>query len=56
VLTVQELQEAERSNIVLALEQADWRVAGAGGAADLLGMNPSTLNSRMRTLGIKRPH
>ncbi len=55
VLTVQELQAAERSNIVLALEQADWRVAGAGGAADLLGMNPSTLNSRMRTLGIRRP-
>jgi PAS domain S-box-containing protein len=55
IRTVLELQEEERNNIVLALQSADWRVAGESGAAKLLGMNPSTLNSRMRALGIKRP-
>ncbi len=55
VRTVAELQEEERTNILLALESANWRVAGEGGAASLLGMNASTLNSRMRALVIKRP-
>jgi transcriptional regulator with GAF, ATPase, and Fis domain len=55
VRTVTELQEDERANILLALESANWRVAGDGGAASLLGMNASTLNSRIRALGIKRP-
>lgn len=55
IRTVQELREQERANIVLALESAQWRVAGENGAAQLLGMNASTLNSRMRALGIERP-
>jgi PAS domain S-box-containing protein len=55
VRTVAELLEDERRNILLALQSASWRVAGQGGAAELLGMNASTLNSRMRALGIKRP-
>ncbi len=55
VRTVSELQEEERRNILLALESASWRVAGESGAARLLGMNASTLNSRMRALGIRRP-
>ncbi|MHB0958147.1 MAG: sigma-54 interaction domain-containing protein [Pirellulaceae bacterium] len=55
VRTVVELQEEERTNILLALESANWRVAGEHGAAKLLGMNASTLNSRIRTLEIKRP-
>jgi transcriptional regulator with GAF, ATPase, and Fis domain len=55
VRTVAELQGEERTNILLALESANWRVAGDGGAASLLGMNASTLNSRIRALGIKRP-
>ena len=55
VLTVQELQAIERKNIVRALESTRWRVSGDNGAARLLGMNPSTLSSRMKALGIKRP-
>jgi PAS domain S-box-containing protein len=55
ILQIQELQQLERKNIVRALEAADWRVAGKDGAAALLGMNPSTLNSRIRALGIARP-
>jgi transcriptional regulator with GAF, ATPase, and Fis domain len=55
VRTAQELQDMERANILLALESSNWRVAGDNGAAKLLGLNPSTLNSRMRALNITRP-
>ena len=55
VRTAQELQQLERDNLLHALETAGWRVAGENGAARLLGMNPSTLSSRMKALGIKRP-
>jgi PAS domain S-box-containing protein len=55
ILSVLELEDLERANIVRALEAAGWKVAGGQGAAALLGMNPSTLNSRMRALGISRP-
>jgi PAS domain S-box-containing protein len=54
IRTVQELKELERTNIVRALEAAGWRVSGEGGAARMLGMNASTLSSRMRALGIER--
>jgi transcriptional regulator with GAF, ATPase, and Fis domain len=55
ILSVSELEAFERANIVRALEAAAWKVSGAGGAAALLQMNVSTLNSRMRALGIRRP-
>lgn len=55
ILTVAKLQEIERGNIIRALESVDWRVSGDSGAAKLLGMNPSTLSSRMKALGIQRP-
>lgn len=54
ILHVRELQQLERENIVSALEACGWRVAGKDGAAQLLGLNPSTLNSRIRTLKIQR--
>ena len=54
--TVHELQELERQNILRALKATGWRVSGENGAAQLLGMNQSTLASRMKTLGIQRPH
>jgi PAS domain S-box-containing protein len=55
VIQISELQRLERENILRALEFSGWRVAGKEGAAILLGMNPSTLNSRIRALGIRRP-
>ena len=55
ILQIRELQQLERQNILRALESTAWRVAGKDGAAALLGMNPSTLNSRMRALRIPRP-
>jgi formate hydrogenlyase transcriptional activator len=49
------LRELERDTLVRALEQANWRVAGAQGAARALGIPPSTLASRMKALHIHRP-
>ena len=54
VRTAKELEELERQNIVAALESADWKIAGANGAAQLLGMKPTTLSSRIKALGIER--
>ena len=48
------LTEAERDNIVGVLEDCGWRVEGPHGAARILGINPSTLRSKMSKLGIKR--
>jgi transcriptional regulator with GAF, ATPase, and Fis domain len=53
--TAQQLEELERQNLLRALESTGWRVAGEHGAAQLLGMNASTLNSRLKALGISRP-
>jgi PAS domain S-box-containing protein len=55
ILQSRELQQLERKNILRALESTAWRVAGKDGAAALLGMNPSTLNSRIRAFKITRP-
>ena len=54
ILQVQEIQQLERTNILRALEVTGWRVAGRKGAAELLGINPSTLNSRIRALNIQK--
>ncbi len=53
--TSQELENLERDNLMRALASAQWRISGDGGAAALLGMNPSTLRSRMKALGVKSP-
>jgi len=54
VYKLDELVQLERSNILNALNSANWKIYGDGGAASLLGMNPSTLRSRMKSLGIKK--
>jgi formate hydrogenlyase transcriptional activator len=48
----QTLEEAERRHILQILEQTLWRIKGQGGAASRLGLNPSSLYSRMKKLGI----
>jgi len=48
------LEEAERAHILKVLEQTDWRVSGKAGAAELLGLRPTTLESRMKRLAIIR--
>jgi transcriptional regulator of acetoin/glycerol metabolism len=49
------LEDVERRHILDVLKQTDWRITGEQGAADLLGLNPSTLRFRMKKLGIFRP-
>lgn len=49
------LEEADRQHILRALRQTEWKIAGPKGAAALLGMKRTTLQARMRKLGIKRP-
>ena len=49
------LEEAERQHILRALRQTEWRIAGPKGAAAVLGMKRTTLQARMRKLGIRRP-
>jgi PAS domain S-box-containing protein len=49
------LDEVERRHIESVLQQSNWMIEGDRGAAKILGLNPSTLRSRMQKLGIKRP-
>ena len=55
VLKDEQLRALERENLRSALEQANWQVSGPGGAAELLGINPSTLRDRMRAFELQRP-
>jgi DNA-binding NtrC family response regulator len=54
-LTEKELRLQQRENMRLALEYAGWRISGAGGAAELLGLKPTTLTDRMRSYGLAKP-
>ena len=53
IIPEHEWRTRERKNVEAALNHASGRVYGAGGAADLLGVKPSTLESRLRALGIR---
>jgi transcriptional regulator with GAF, ATPase, and Fis domain len=54
-VTAREFRERERQNVLAALVGAGWRIYGRDGAAARLGIKPTTLASRMKTLGIARP-
>jgi transcriptional regulator with GAF, ATPase, and Fis domain len=49
------LEQVEREHIMRTLQETGWKIEGSMGAAQLLGMNPSTMRARMRKLGIRRP-
>lgn len=49
------LDELQKQHIRAVLETSGWRVRGPGGAADRLGLKPTTLESRMAKLGLRRP-
>jgi PAS domain S-box-containing protein len=53
-LTVAELKEFEKANLLAALRHAKWKVWGDNGAAELLGMKPSTLTYQMKMFGIEK--
>ena len=48
------LENMERRHIVAVLEKTGWRIAGQGGAAEVLGLKRTTLQAKMKKLGIKR--
>lgn len=48
------LEEVERRHILSVLAHTGWRVRGQNGAASILGLKPTTLESRMKKLGIRR--
>jgi transcriptional regulator of acetoin/glycerol metabolism len=50
------MKALERENLIRALQATDWRISGKDGAAKLLGLAPSTLNSRIKALGLTRFH
>ncbi len=54
VRTEAEFRAWERANLLRALSATGWRVAGKNGAAELLGVRPSTLASRIKALGLTR--
>jgi transcriptional regulator with GAF, ATPase, and Fis domain len=53
-LTESEMQQRERENLLTVLEKSGWKIKGADGAAELLGVKPTTLLSRMKKMGLKR--
>ena len=55
IVSEAEWQGLQRENMVRALRATKWRVDGPGGAAELLGLRPTTLRSRMGAMGVERP-
>ena len=54
-LTETEIRRRECENIFLVLQKTGWKIKGADGAAQLLGVKPTTLISRMKRMGLVRP-
>ena len=54
-LTEIEMQRRQRQNLLAVMQKAGWKIKGAGGAAELLGVSPTTLFARMEKMGLKRP-
>ena len=55
ILTELEFRQRERDNVLAALDRAHWKIHGPNGAAELLGLKPTTLISRAKKLGLKKP-
>jgi transcriptional regulator with GAF, ATPase, and Fis domain len=54
-LTKSELERLERDNLLLALDAANWKIKGPDGAAELFGIKPTTLLSKMEKWKLKKP-
>jgi len=54
--TLLPLNEVERRHILNVLQETTWRIRGTGGAAEILGVKPTTLEFKMKKLGIQRPN
>ena len=55
IISDDEMRRRERENILAALKQTKWKISGDDGAAELLGIKPTTLASRMKKMGVERP-
>ena len=55
ILSDAELRQRERDNVLAALNKTGWKIHGPGGTAELLGVKPTTLISRLKKLGLKKP-
>ncbi len=55
ILTEKQMKDLQINNTLAALKQTDWRVSGPQGAAELLGVKPTTLADRIRAYGIRKP-
>jgi len=55
ILTEPEIRRLERENIFAVLQKTGWKIKGANGAAELLGVKPNTLIARIQKMGFKRP-
>jgi transcriptional regulator with GAF, ATPase, and Fis domain len=54
-VTDAEMRRRERENLFFVLQKTGWRIKGVDGAAELLGIKPTTLVSRMEKMGLRRP-
>ena len=54
VLTFNDIKQFERENILKALKSTNWKIFGQDGAAELLGIPPTTLTTRIQRMGLKR--
>ena len=55
IVSEDEMRRRERANLLAALERTGWKVYGQGGAAELLGIKPTTLSTRVKKLGLQKP-
>ena len=55
IYTEEQMVQLQRANIAKALDACDWRVSGPKGAAQLLGLKPTTLADRMKKFKLTRP-
>ena len=54
ILTEEDIRLQEKANIEAALHKTGWKIYGPGGAAELLGLKPTTLLSRIKKMGIEK--
>ena len=55
LLTEMEVRTFERDNLLATLQAANWKMAGPDGAAERLGVKPTTLLARIKKWGLKKP-
>jgi transcriptional regulator with GAF, ATPase, and Fis domain len=49
------MRRRERENLFVVLQKTGWKIKGVDGAAELLGVRPTTLSSRIEKLGLRKP-